>query len=253
MNLEKDKKIYFVSDSHLGIPNHEESLVREKKLVKWLDEIKNNAFEIYLLGDIFDFWFEYKTVVPKGYVRLFGKLAELSDSGIKIKFFTGNHDMWMNNYFKNEMNIEIIRHPIKQEYNGKKFFIAHGDGLGPNDNGYKFLKKIFSNKYCRKLYSFIHPGAGIPLALFFSNKSRYSRGDRDYDFHGEENERLIIYSKKLAEKENFDFYIFGHRHLPIDIEICKGVRYINLGDWLHHFSYLVFDGNDAVLKYYDIA
>ncbi len=250
MNLEKNKKIFFVSDCHLGIPDKESSLFREKKLVSWLDDIKKDAFEIYLLGDIFDFWFEYKTVVPKGYVRLLGKLAELSDNGIKIKYFTGNHDMWMKDYLKDEINIEIIRHPVEQEINGKKFYIAHGDGLGPADNGYKFLKKIFSNKICRKLYSFIHPGAGIPIALFFSNKSRYSRGDSDYEFNGEENERLIIYAKQLAEKEHFDFFIFGHRHLPIDLEIKPNVRYINIGDWLHHFSYLVFDGEKVELKFF---
>ena len=250
MNLEKNKKIFFVSDCHLGIPDKESSLFREKKLVSWLDDIKKDAFEIYLLGDIFDFWFEYKTVVPKGYVRLLGKLAELSDNGIKIKYFTGNHDMWMKDYLKDEINIEIIRHPVKQEINGKKFYIAHGDGLGPADNGYKFLKKIFSNKICRKLYSFIHPGAGIPIALFFSNKSRYSRGDSDYEFNGEENERLIIYAKQLTEKEHFDFFVFGHRHLPIDLEIKPNVRYINIGDWLHHFSYLVFDGEKVELKFF---
>lgn len=250
MNLEKNKKIFFVSDCHLGIPDKESSLFREKKLVSWLDDIKKDAFEIYLLGDIFDFWFEYKTVVPKGYVRLLGKLAELSDNGIKIKYFTGNHDMWMKDYLKDEINIEIIRHPVKQKINGKKFYIAHGDGLGPADNGYKFLKKIFSNKICRKLYSFIHPGAGIPIALFFSNKSRYSRGDSDYEFNGEENERLIIYAKQLTEKEHFDFFVFGHRHLPIDLEIKPNVRYINIGDWLHHFSYLVFDGEKVELKFF---
>lgn len=250
MNLEKNKKIFFVSDCHLGIPDKGNSLFREKKLVRWLDDIKNDAFEIYLLGDIFDFWFEYKTVVPKGYVRLLGKLAELSDNGIKIKYFTGNHDMWMKDYLKDEINIEIIRHPVEQEINGKKFYIAHGDGLGPADNGYKFLKKIFSNKICRKLYSFIHPGAGIPIALFFSNKSRYSRGDSDYEFNGEENERLIIYAKQLTEKEHFDFFVFGHRHLPIDLEIKPNVRYINIGDWLHHFSYLVFDGEKVELKFF---
>jgi UDP-2,3-diacylglucosamine hydrolase len=250
MELEKDKKIYFISDSHLGIPDKKNSLIREKKIVNFLDEIKKNAAELYLLGDIFDFWFEYKNVVPKGYVRLLGKLAELADNGIIIKYFTGNHDMWMLDYFEKELNIEIIRNPISMEYNGKKFYIAHGDGLGPADNGYKFLKFLFSCKTCRKLYSFIHPDWGIPVARYFSNKSRYSRKEEQFNSYNEKNERLIDYSKQLIEKENYDFLIFGHRHLPVDIKINNNVRYINIGDWLYHFSYLEFDGENIRLKFY---
>jgi len=248
MELLDGKKIYFVSDSHLGVPDWGSSLTREKKLVLWLNEVSRDAAEIYLLGDIFDFWFEYKHVVPKGYSRLFGKLAELTDSGIKIYYFTGNHDMWMKNYFANELNVNIIRNPVYSNYNNKIFYIGHGDGLGKGDSGYKFLKKIFSNKIARKLYSLLHPDIAIPIALFFSDRSRYSRGDRDLEFHGPDNERLLNYAKHMAEKAKTDYFIFGHRHLPLDIEIIPGIRYINCGDWLHHFSYVEFDGSNLYLK-----
>lgn len=244
------KNIYFVSDCHLGVPDYKSSLSREKMLVKWLDEIKNNAKEIYLLGDIFDFWFEYKSVVPKGFVRLLGKLAELTDEGIIINFFTGNHDMWVKDYFTKELNIKIIRESIIKQYGPYKFFIAHGDGLGPDDKGYKFLKKIFSNPLCKWLFSILHPNVGYGIANYFSRKSRIANENYDEIFLGEDKERLIIYAKEILEKENYDFFIFGHRHLPLDIKIGNNSRYINLGDWVSNFTYVVFDGNNLELKKY---
>jgi len=244
MNIKENKKIYFLSDSHLGIPDEQSSFKRELKFIKWLDKIKKDACEIYLLGDIFDFWFEYKTVIPKGYIRLLGKLAEISDAGIKINYLTGNHDMWVKNYFEKELKMTIIREPIKKIYNNLSLYIGHGDGLGSADTGYKIIKKIFSNKLCQKLYSLIHPDIAIPLGLFFSNKSRNSHNEED------NGERLILYSKQLAEKEKIDYFIFGHRHLPLNIEIMPGIRYINIGDWLKHFSYGVFDGKQITLEYF---
>jgi len=247
------KNIYFVSDSHFGVPDYASSLVREKLFVKWLDEIKIDAKEIYFLGDIFDFWFEYKTVVPKGYVRLLGKLAEIADSGIPIYYFIGNHDMWMFDYFPKELGIPLFREPITKIYNGKKFFIAHGDGIGPGDRGYKFIKKVFSNPFCQWLFARIHPNFAIKLALFLSRKSRYSRGGDDDFFHGEgtPKERLITYAKNKLKEEHFDFFIFGHRHFPIDMIIGENTRYINIGDWITHFSYVVFDGENLELKKYN--
>jgi len=241
------KKIYFASDFHLGVPTYEKSLEREHKIVKWLDSIKADAEELYLLGDVFDFWFEYRTVVPRGYVRLLGKLAELSDSGIKIHYFTGNHDMWTFDYLEKELNVIIYRAPIEISYNGKAFYIGHGDGLGPGDHGYKFIKKVFASKVCQWLFARLHPNFGIGIANYFSKKSRIATGTTDEKFLGEEKEWLVIYSKEILAKKHFDYLIFGHRHLPLDIKIDSS-RYINLGDWIQYFTYGVFDGAEFELK-----
>jgi UDP-2,3-diacylglucosamine hydrolase len=245
------KKIYFASDFHLGVPSYEKSLEREKLIVKWLDEIKHDAEEIYLMGDVFDFWFEYRHSVPKGFIRLLGKIAEITDSGIPVHFFTGNHDMWMFDYLPKELNITIHRSPISKVFNDKKLYLGHGDGLGPGDQGYKFIKKLFSNKLAQWMFARIHPNFGIGMANFWSRKSRVSNGPKDEKFHGEENEWLVIYSKKILEKEHFDYFIFGHRHLPLDIKLSEQSRYINLGEWVNFNSYAVFDGNELKLnKYY---
>ena len=248
--MENNKKIYFISDSHLGVPDYESSLLREKLMVKWLDEVKKDAKEIFLLGDIFDFWFEYKTVVPKGYVRLLGKLAEISDAGIKLNYFTGNHDMWIYDYFEKELNASIFKEPIQRTYGNLKFYIGHGDGLGPDDHGYKFIKKVFSNRFNQWLFARLHPNFGIGLALYFSRKSRIANGNTDEVFLGVEKERLIVYAKEILQKEDFDFFIFGHRHLPLDIKIAENSRYLNIGDWVKNYSYIVFDGEKLELKYF---
>lgn len=248
--MQKGKKIYFASDFHLGVPDYTSSLEREKRVVEWMDEVKYDAEEIYLLGDVFDFWFEYKTVVPRGYVRLLGKIAELTDSGIVIHYFTGNHDMWTFDYLSKELNVKIYKEPIEKEYAGKKFYIGHGDGLGPGDHGYKFIKKIFSSKISQWLFARIHPNAGIAIAEYFSKKSRVATGISDEKFLGEEKEWLIIHSKKILSQKHYDFLIFGHRHLPIDMKLNGNSRYINLGDWIRYFSYGVFDGENFSLKYF---
>ncbi|MBK7570387.1 MAG: UDP-2,3-diacylglucosamine diphosphatase [Bacteroidetes bacterium] len=245
--MKTGKKIYFASDFHLGVPTYEKSLEREHRIVRWLDSIRNDAEELYLLGDVFDFWFEYKTVVPRGYVRLLGKLAELSDSGIKIHYFTGNHDMWTFDYLEKELNVTIYRAPIERVYNSKSFYIGHGDGLGPGDHGYKFIKKIFASKICQWLFARLHPNFGIGIANYFSKKSRIATGTTDEKFLGEEKEWLVIYSKEILAKKHFDYLIFGHRHLPLDIKINDS-RYINLGDWIQYFTYGVFDGENFELK-----
>ena len=250
MNSSNNKKIYFLSDFHLGAPNAEVSLVREKKIVQFLDEIKQDAEQIFIVGDLFDFWYEYKTVVPRGYVRILGKLAELTDSGILVHFFVGNHDMWMNDYFQKELNIPVYFEPKTFQLKNKKFLIGHGDGLGPGDGGYKFIKKIFRNKLCQMLFGILPPYIGMGIAHYFSNKSR-SREDSNIEvFLGEENEWLLTYSKEVLQKEHFDYFIFGHRHLPIDYALQENSRYINLGEWINYNSYAVFDGNSLELKYY---
>jgi len=244
-----NKKIYFLSDFHLGAPNAEASLVREKKINRFLDSIKTDAAEIFIVGDLFDFWYEYKKVVPKGYVRILGKLAELTDAGIPIHFFVGNHDMWMRDYFQKELNIPVYFEPVPFEFNGKKFLIGHGDGLGPGDKGYKFIKKIFRNKAAQWLFGIMPPAMGMGIAHYFSRKSRAQTGQTDEKFLGEDKEWLIQYSKEILKKEHYDYLVFGHRHLPIDFKINDQSRYINLGDWIKYFSYAEFDGNNLELKY----
>ena len=250
MNLQT-KKIYFLSDFHLGAPNAAASLIREKKIIQFLDEIKNDAEEIFILGDLFDFWYEYKKVVPKGYVRILGKLAELSDSGIPLYFFVGNHDMWMNDYFQKELNIPVFFEPKEFIYSGKKFLIGHGDGLGPGDHGYKFIKKIFRNKLCQWFFGILPPYIGMGIAGYFSRKSRAQTGQTDEVFLGEDKEWLVQYSKEILQKQHYDYFVFGHRHLPLDIKLSDTSRYLNLGDWIKYNSYAVFDGNDMTLNYYN--
>ena len=250
MRLTAGKKIYFLSDFHLGAPNYESSLIREKRIVKFLDQIKTDAAQIFILGDIFDFWFEYKRVVPKGFVRILGKLAELTDSGIEMHFFVGNHDMWMKGYFEKELNIKVCYHPKEFDLDGKKFFIGHGDGLGPKDHRYKFMKKVFRNKFSQWLFGFLHPGFGIGLANYFSRRSREATGKIDEHFLGEEKEWLIIFSREKMKTKHYDYFIFGHRHLPIDFKLSDATRYINLGDWIKYNSYAVFNGENVQLKFY---
>lgn len=242
-------KIYFASDFHLGIPNKESSLDREKRIVRWLDEIKEDAKEIYLVGDIFDFWFEYKTVVPRGYTRLLGKIAELTDSGIPIYAFIGNHDMWQFGYLEEEVGVTLFREPIVRECNGKKFFIGHGDGLGPGDYGYKFIKKVFSNPICQWLFARLHPNFGIGLANYWSRRSRIANGEEV--FHGEDNEWLFLFAKEYLQTEHIDYFIFGHRHLSLDLKVADNSRYINLGDWVTLNTYAVFDGTDLSTKKFE--
>ena len=233
----ENKKIYFASDQHLGAPTPKASLPREKKFVAWLDTIKEDAGTIFLLGDLFDFWFEYKTVVPKGFVRVLGKLAELKDAGIDIYFFVGNHDLWMRDYFQKELNIPVFHKPQEFEINGKIFLIGHGDGLGPSDHGYKRMKKVFTFPFFKWLFRWLHPDIGVRLGHYFSVKNKLISGDEDARFLGEENEWLAQYCRRKLTEKHYDFFVFGHRHLPLEIELNNNSTYINLGDWIQHFTY----------------
>jgi UDP-2,3-diacylglucosamine hydrolase len=246
----KDKKIYFLSDFHLGAPNKEQSLLREKRIVHFLESIKNNVAEIFIVGDMFDFWFEYKKVVPKGYVRLLGKLGELTDAGIPIHFFVGNHDMWMHNYLQEELNIPVYFEPKLIERNGKTILVGHGDGLGPGDKGYKRMKKVFRHPISNFLFGVLPPYFGMGIANYFSKKSRIATGTADAIFLGEDKEWLIQYCKKKLEKEKIDFFIFGHRHLPLEVTLQNNSTYINLGEWINYNSYAVMDDEKVTLAYY---
>ena len=250
MTLPPGKKVYFLSDFHLGAPDYVKSLEREKRIIHFLGQAQQDAAHIFLVGDLFDFWYEYKLVVPKGYTRILGKLAELTDTGIPVSFFVGNHDMWMSGYFEQELNIPVYYEPKVFEFNHKKFYVAHGDGLGPGDRGYKFIKKVFRNPVCRWLFGVLHPSWGIGLANYFSRKSREATDQTTERFLGENNEWLIIYSKQILQQQHYDYFIFGHRHLPIDFALKDNSRYINLGDWIRYNSYAEFDGKELLLKFY---
>ncbi len=249
--MAKRDKVYFVSDSHLGVPDHASSLLREKRLVRWLDMVGNDAMRIYFLGDIFDFWFEYHTVVPKGYVRLLGKMAELSDSGVDLHYFTGNHDMWVFDYFSKELGMHIHREPVDVTIHGKEFHIGHGDGLGPGDRGYKLLKKIFSCYLCQRAFAFLHPSIGMRLAFYMSKRSRRANAGKDRVFLGRDKEWLVQYCKDVLLRRQVDYFLFGHRHLPLQIEVKPGVLYLNTGDWFRHFSYAEYDSGGLRLKSFE--
>lgn len=251
MTLTPTKKIFFLSDFHLGAPDPVASLQREKRIVRFLDSIRDQAEHIFLVGDMFDFWFEYSTVVPRGYVRILGKLAELTDAGIHLHFFVGNHDMWMRNYFQTELNIPVYFEPRTFDFNGKKFYVGHGDGQGPGDHGYKFLKKIFRNRVCQWMFGVIPPAIGMGIANYFSRKSRTFTSGTPERFLGEANEWLLIYSKEVLQREFYDYFIFGHRHLPLDILIDGQSRYINLGEWISYNTYAVFDGTNLELAQFE--
>jgi UDP-2,3-diacylglucosamine hydrolase len=247
MEIATGKKVYFLSDFHLGAPNEIESRKREDRLVRFLQTARKDAGVIFIVGDIFDFWFEYKTVVPKGFIRILGTLAQMADEGIQLHIFTGNHDLWMQDYLSKELNAKLYFEPQAFTIQHKQFLIGHGDGLGPGDEGYKRLKKIFTNPICQWLFRWLHPDAGIQLANYFSRKSRAKTGNADELFLGEDKEWLIQYTKEQAKTMAVDFFIFGHRHYAIDFKINEKSRYINLGDWIRLNTYAVFDGDNMQL------
>jgi UDP-2,3-diacylglucosamine hydrolase len=241
-----EKKVYFASDFHFGIPDHDSSLKREKLFVEWLEMVRTDASEIFLMGDLFDFWFEYKTAIPKGYVRLLGTLASITDSGIPVHLFRGNHDMWAFDYMEKELNIRLHRDPELWTFGNKLFYLAHGDGLGPGDRGYKFIKKVFSLRFNQWLFRWIHPDIGIRMALFWSRRSRYAnqaKEDIEKIDTDTVNSRLVVHSNEvLKTNPGIAYFIYGHWHVPLDIRISDKTRQISLGDWLSHFTYAVFDG-----------
>ena len=247
------QKIYFASDFHLGIPDHDSSLIREKKLVAWLEMARTDAAEIFLMGDLFDFWFEYRTAIPRGYARLLGKLAEITDTGIPVHLFRGNHDMWAFDYLSQELNIQLHRDPEFREFSGKHFYLAHGDGLGPGDHGYKFIKKVFANPFNQWLFRLLHPDLGIKMALYWSRKSRkvsMEKEKKDEDITLKLiQKRISVHSNELLkQRPELNYLIYGHYHFPLDTQLTDNARQLVLGDWLTHFTYAVFDGEQLELK-----
>ncbi|MCD5968437.1 UDP-2,3-diacylglucosamine diphosphatase [Riemerella anatipestifer] len=249
ITLEDGKKIYFASDQHFGAPTLEASKLREQKFVQWLEDIRNDAQVLFLMGDLFDFWHEWQFVVPRGFVRVLGKLAELKDQGIDLYFFVGNHDLWMKDYFEKELGIPVFFEKRYANINGKRFLLAHGDGLGPGDKGYKRMKKVFTNPLAQWLFKWLHPDISMRLALYLSQKNKMISGEEDKEFLGEDREFLVRYSKEKLKAEHIDYFVFGHRHLPMILEVGAGASYVNLGDWISYYSYGVFDGTQFQLKY----
>lgn len=250
MELPRGKKVYFASDFHLGIPNRTASIEREKRICKWLDNIRADAASLFLVGDLFDTWFEYRNVVPKGYTRFLGKLAELRDSGLHIEAFTGNHDLWMLDYFQEELDIQVHHAPIQRTINGKKFLIAHGDGLGPGDHGYKLLKSVLRNKTSQWIYRRIHPDTGIGIAGWFSRLGPKHEDTPVKEFAGPDKEWLVQFCLETLKTEYFDYFIFGHRHIAIEYPLPQNSLYVNLGDWIRYDSFAEFNGEHLKLKYF---
>jgi UDP-2,3-diacylglucosamine hydrolase len=236
---------------HLGAPLIKDHYAHEKRFVAWLDQIKESAEAIYLLGDIFDFWFEYKKVVPRGHTRLLGKLAELTDAGIPVHFFTGNHDIWVFDYLPRETGVQVHHQPLSVTLNDKRFYLAHGDGLGGYDKKFNFLKAVFTNKLAQWFFAHIHPNWGIGFASLWSKKSREKNLVKYGSvFLGEDKEWLVLYSKELLKKDHHDFFIYGHRHIDRIIDLNNNSKMVYLGDWIKLCSYGVWDGKNFSLEYY---
>ena len=247
--MKPDQKVYFASDFHLGVPDHASSLARERKIIRWLETIEKDAAAIILVGDIFDFWFEYNNVIPKGFIRFLGKIADLRDKGIPILFFTGNHDMWMFEYFPKELGIPVYKGSVNFHIGDQSFYVGHGDGLGPGDYFYKFLKGFFASGLCQWMFKWLHPNVGVWLAKVWSGRSRDSNGEKDAEFLGDE-EHLLQFVKQHDRKEHYDAYLFGHRHLPLDLKV-DDTRYINLGEWINYCTYASFDGTNLQLEHFE--
>lgn len=249
VELAPGKKIYFASDFHFGIPDYETTRAREQRVCQWLDSIKADAQQVYLMGDLYDAWMEYARVVPKGTVRFLGKLAELSDAGIEIMVFTGNHDLWMHGYFEQELGAQVYHEPRRLQIGGKRFYVGHGDGISPKERKYNFLKAFLRHPLCQWLYRRIHPDTGVAIADFFSRqgpKHKY----QDLSMKSDSEEYQLSFAAHLLESEKIDYFIFGHRHIPLEREMKSGAVFINLGDWISYDTYAVFDGQRAALLKY---
>ncbi len=244
------KKIYFASDFHLGIPDHATSKEREKTIVQWLEHIQPDCAALYIVGDIFDFWFEYKLVIPKGFVRIQGKIAEFTDAGIPVHFFHGNHDLWQFGYFEKELGVHVHNEPIVCNFYGKQFFIGHGDGLGPGQLKFKLILWVYRNWFFQRFFAWFHPSIGIGIANWLSRRSKQKTGSKDADFYNDK-EYLIQFCQRYLETHSIDYFIFGHRHLPMVYQLNETASYINLGDWIKDYTYLVVDATGVYLKKFE--
>ena len=247
------KNVYFLSDAHLGSRAIQHKRMQERRLVNFLDSIKHKAAAVYFLGDMFDFWHEYKNVVPKGYTRFLGKVSELTDLGVEVHYFIGNHDLWMTDYLQRECGVVLHKGSSVLDIYGKLFYLAHGDGLGTADRKFKILRSVFHNRYCQQLFAAIHPRWGVDFGLEWARHSRLKRVDgREPEYMGEDKEELICFAKDyLKTHENINFFIFGHRHIQLDLMIARETRVLLLGDWISQFSYVVYDGEHLLLEEFE--
>lgn len=246
------KNVYFLSDAHLGSRAIEHRRTHERRLVNFLDSIKDQASAVYLLGDMFDFWYEFKMVVPKGYTRFLGKLSELTDLGVEVHFFTGNHDIWCGDYLEEECGVTIHREPLTCEIYGKEFFLAHGDGLGDPDRKFRFLRAMFHSKILQRMFSMLHPRWSVDFGLAWAKHSRLKREDgMEAEYQGESKEPLVAFTKDyLRMHPDINYFIYGHRHILLDLMLSRSARLMILGDWISNFSYAVFDGENMFLEQY---
>lgn len=246
------KKVYFISDAHLGSLAIEHRRTQERRLVNFLDDIKHKAEAVYMLGDMFDFWHEYKNVVPKGFTRFLGKVSELTDMGVEVHYFTGNHDIWAYDYLERECGVIMHRKPMTTEINGNLFFLAHGDELGQNDKGFRIIRYIFHNRLCQILFSSLHPRWGVAFGLNWAKHSRLKREDgTELPYQGEDKEELVVWTKDFMKSHpDINYYIFGHRHIALDLMLSRTARLMILGDWISQFTYVEYDGVNISLKDY---
>jgi len=252
INPRDGRKVFFASDFHLGIGTNTKSFEqeRERKIIRWLEHIRPSTEALFLLGDIFDFWFEYQHAIPKGHTRFLAELAKFTDAGQPVYLFPGNHDMWMFDYLKEELGIVIYHDPLEVYINSSTFLLGHGDGLGPGDHFYKFLKRVFRNPAARFLFRWLHPDVGISLARSWSKNSRISKEGKNETYLGND-EFLVQYCLQIEANKHHDYYVFGHRHLPLDVEISQGSRYYNLGEWVESYTYGIFDDDGFQLLAFD--
>lgn len=246
------KNVYFLSDAHLGSLALKHRRTQERRLVRFLDSVKDKASAIYLLGDMFDFWYEYKYVVPKGYTRFLGKISELTDMGVEVHFFTGNHDIWAYEYLEKECGVILHKSAVTTEIGDKVFFLAHGDGLGDNDKKFKFISSVFHNRICQRMFSALHPRWGMSFGLNWAKHSRLKRvGGVEPPYMGEDKEYLVLFSKEyIKTHKDIDYFLFGHRHIALDLILSKKSRMMILGDWIRLFTYAVYDGEHLFLEHY---
>lgn len=243
------KRVYFISDAHLGSRMLSDPRAHERKLVAWLDRVKEDARAVYMVGDMFDFWFEYRTVVPKGFVRFLGKVAELADMGIEMHFFTGNHDLWTFGYLEQEVGVQVHRRAERVQLGDKCALIAHGDGLSSDDHAFKLLRSIFHSRTCQRLFRLVPPQIGQNFGYAWAKKNREKLRPEDTEYKGEAAEPLVLYAKRyLATHPDVDMVIFGHRHIQLDLQLHGGKRVVVLGDFISLFTYGVFDGENFWLE-----